>query len=121
MKNRGQALVFFILILPIILLALAFVVDIGNLNSVKKSTDQKITQIIETGLQNNLTEEEWNQLIEKNFSSIENKKIILTDNQVELSIDIKLQTIFSNLMKQSNYKITYTGHKENNKIKIIRK
>ena len=48
MKNRGQALVFFILILPIILLALAFVVDIGNLNSVKKSTDQKITQIIET-------------------------------------------------------------------------
>lgn len=121
MKNRGQALVFFILILPIILLALAFVVDIGNLNSVKKSTDQKITQIIETGLQNNLTEGEWNQLIEKNFSSIENKKIILKENQVELSIDIKLQTIFSNLMKQSNYKITYTGYKENDEIKIIRK
>ena len=121
MKNRGQTLVFFILLLPIILLVLAFVVDIGNLNNIKKSTNKKIEQIMETGLKNNLTEEDWNQLIEKNFSSIENKKIVLENNRIELFISIPVQTIFSNIMKQSNYKVTYIGYKENEEIKIIRK
>ena len=121
MNNKGQALVLFILLLPIILIALAFVVDIGLLNSTKKSTDQKLEQVIENNLKNNLLEQEIDELLILNFDNINYKNIVKKDNQIEITIEINLQTIFPNIMSQKKYKVTYIGYLENERIRTVRK
>lgn len=121
MNNKGQALVFFILLLPIILICLSFIVDIGLLNSTKKSTDQKLEQIIENGLSKNITYEEWDKLVINNFKNIESKNIIKNENSIEITIKIKLQPIFPNIMSEDTYEVTYLGYIETEKINIVRK
>lgn len=121
MNHKGQSLVLFILLLPIILIAMAFVVDIGLLTDVKKDTDQKLEQLIESGLINHLDEEKWTQLIDYNFENIESKHIIVNDDSIEISIQIKLTPIFPHIMLQKRYQVTYVGYMEIDQIKIIRK
>lgn len=121
MNHKGQSLVLFVLLLPIILIALAFVVDIGLLSITKKNVNQKLEQIIEDILQNNLNEEMCNQLINDNFDNIESKSFSKKDDSVEITIQIKLESIFPHIMLQNRYKVTYVGYINSEQINIVRK
>ena len=121
MKNRGQALVLFVLLLPIILLMFAFVIDIGLLSYSKKSINMKIEEIIEDGLSNNLSEREIHELLIKNIKNIENKNIIKKENGLQITLQIKLNPIFPNIVKQDKYEVTYSGKINEQNINIVRK
>ena len=121
MKNRGQVLVLFILLLPIILLAFTFIIDIGLLSYTKKNVDTKIQTIIEDSLQHSLTEEQIDGLLVQNIDNIESKTISQNDNSIQITIKVKLQPLFEHIIKQNRYEVAYIGKKVEDIIHIVRK
>lgn len=122
MKNRGQALILFILLLPLLLLILTIILNIGLTSIEIKKTDNKIKQIIEDSLNNDLDESQINQLIITNLDNILSKEIIKQDDTLEIKIIRKMEILYPSIINYNieNYEVTYKGIKED-KIKIIRK
>lgn len=117
MKNKGQALVLFVLLLPIIILTFSFVVDIGYVSVTKKRIDNNIEKIIENSFENELTEEEIKNLIIKNIDNIYIREITKTENNLKVDIKVTIDTIFSSI-KKNTYEKTYIATKQENEIKI---
>lgn len=122
MKNRGQALILFILLLPLLLLILTIILNIGLTSIEIKKTDNKIKQIIEDSLNNDLDESQINQLIMTNLDNIISKNIIIQNNTLEIKIIRKIEVLYPPIINYNieNYEVTYKGIKED-KIKIVRK
>lgn len=122
MKNRGQALILFILLLPLLLLILTIILNIGLTSIEIKKTDNKIKQIIEDSLNNDLEESKINQLIMTNLDNIISKEIIKQNNTLEIKIIRKIEVLYPSIINYNikNYEVTYKGIKED-KIKIVRK
>lgn len=111
MKNRGQTLVLFVLLLPIIILLMSFIINIGYISITKKKIDKNITTIIENSIENNLNEQEIKLLIYKNIENVYIKEIIQTENKIKIKIKVTINTIFLN-DKQNTYEQTYIKQKE---------
>lgn len=122
MKNRGQALILFILLLPLLLLILTIILNIGLTSIEIKKTDTKIKQIIEDSLNNDLEETKIKELIVTNLDNIISKEIIKQDNTLEITITRKIEVLYPSIINYNieNYEVTFKGIKEE-KIKIIRK
>lgn len=122
MKNRGQALILFILLLPLLLLILTIILNIGLTSIEIKKTDNKIKQIIEDSLNNDLEESQINQLIMTNLDNIISKEIIKQNNTLEIKIIRKIEVLYPSIINYNveKYEVTYKGIKED-KIKIVRK
>lgn len=122
MKNRGQALILFILLLPLLLLILTIILNIGLTSIEIKKTDNKIKQIIEDSLNNDLEESKINQLIMTNLDNIISKEIIKQNNTLEIKIIRKIEVLYPSIINYNikSYEVTYKGIKED-KIKIVRK
>lgn len=84
MKNKGQALVEFIIIMPVIIFILMAVVDFSNIG-ITKSKLENMTNDIGSMYKNNETKEEINNYINKN-----DKDIKLELNTNEKYTNIKL-------------------------------
>lgn len=114
MNNKGQVLVLFIIILPILLLGLIVSIDLINLTVLKQTTDNEIREIIYNGIKNNKTLEEINILIDKNIE-YEKKSVFRTDENIKINIT-QNKSIFG---KNIELKYNYEGILNNEKI-IIR-
>ena len=113
MNNKGQVLVLFILILPVILLGVVIGIDFFNISSLKSSTQNEIKEIINYGLNNDTTEENLNILIDKNIE-YDTKSLFKTNEEIKIKI-VQNKTLFGkNITLNYNYK----GIKENDKIII---
>ena len=117
MKNKGQALVLFVLLLPIIILIFSFVIDIGYVSVTKKKIDNNIEKIIANSFENNLTEEETKNLIIKNIDNVYIREITKTESNLKVDIKVTINTIFSGI-KQNTYEKSYKAIKQENEIKI---
>ena len=115
MKNKGQALVLFVLLLPIMILTFSFIIDIGYISVTKKKIDNTVQEIIKNSLENNLSEEETKNLIIKNIDNVYIRKITIVDNEIDIKVTIK--TIFSSI-KKNTYEKNYKVVKKENEIKI---
>lgn len=116
MKNRGQALVLFVLLLPIIILMLSYVINIGYISITKKETDNNIEKIIENSFENNLNETEIKNLIIKNIKNVYVREISKTENNIKIEIKVTINTFLNT--KQNTYEKTYVAIKQENEIKI---
>ena len=122
MNNRGQSLVLFVIIVPMVIFILFMIYDIGNMVLLKEKLDNINYLVIDYGLdyvgdsniQNKLSE-----LINKNKNDIDNVNIIIEDNVVKISLEDKLDNNIS-LLKNFDVFSKYIGYMEGNK-KIIRK
>ena len=113
MNNKGQSLVIFIIFIPVIIVILGIVIDIGLMGLDKIKTTNTLKNDIEYCLNNNCDEETLKQLISKN---IKYKKIdISMDNNIKIDITYQTNTVFTLFNNQINYKIT--GFKDNEKIR----
>lgn len=110
MNNKGQSLVLFIIIIPIILGITALVIDVGRTIATKNSLDNKIELIIECGLVDNLTKEELIELTEYNLSDYE-YIVDKNDKVIEINASTYVEGIFSNILnfKGFNVKSEYRG------------
>ena len=114
--SRGQVLVAFVLLIPVILMLLALIVDVGFLYVEKRKTDNVVKDIINYGLDNiNLQEvtlqEKITKLINSNLDDVQRLDIQKDTNRIEINVTRDKQSIFSNIYKDASYKIAsdYVG------------
>lgn len=122
MNNKGQSLVLFILIIPILLGVTALVIDVGETIATKNNINNKIEMIIECGLIDDLTVEEVNELAEYNLKEY-NYQVKVENDIIEINVNTYIEGIFSNILafKGFNIQSEYRGIMNNEEKVIIEK
>lgn len=119
MNNKGQTLVIFVIILPILLIMLTLVIDLGFLYIEKRNIENDVYDSVDYYLENiNDTDIETkvNELLNKNISDIDNITINETEEYVEISILKTRESLYSIITNSTDINISYKGFKNNNKI-----
>ena len=123
-NNKGQSLVMFILIIPIFLLILTLVYDVGNAIYEKDRLSNTNYLTIEYGLNNidTVTENDLKNLIEQNTSNLKYIYITIEENQIEIKIEKDAKSIIGKMFNFNLVKIIshYKGKIINNQKEIER-
>lgn len=120
MNNKGQSLVTFVLVIPIIFLIFMMIYDIGNMVLLKNELDNINNIALDYGL-DNINEENIKDKIEtliiKNKNDINSISINIEDNKIYITLEDSVNTkiSFGNIF---NVKSSYVGYIDNDK-KII--
>lgn len=119
MNNKGQSLVLFVLIIPILLLVIIGVYDIGKMSLLKSELDDINNIAIDYGLDNmdsTSIENDIRALIIKNKSDIDNVEIVIEDDKIYIKLEDTINVkLFSKLF---NVKSSYVGYIDDDK-KVI--
>ena len=102
LNNKGQSLVMFVVILPVIIMILMMVVDIGKMVNLKSELDNINYIAISYGLDNisdDDIQDKIRKLIYKNKLGIDEVKIEIDDGEVDISLVDGIDLI---LFKESN-------------------
>lgn len=101
-NNKGQALVEFIIILPIVLLLIISIIDFGNIMLKSYSLENDLDIVTDMYMENDLDNIN-NYVLDKNINiSYDKKDKFLTIN---LSKNIKISSIVISLMLGNNYDV----------------
>lgn len=123
-NNKGQSLVMFILIIPIFLLILTLVYDVGNAIYEKDRLSNTNYLTIEYGLNNidTVTENDLKNLIEQNTSNLKYIYVTIEGNQIEIKIEKDAKSIIGKMFNFNLVKIIshYKGKIINNQKEIER-
>ena len=123
-NNKGQSLVMFILIIPIFLLILTLVYDVGNAIYEKDRLSNTNYLTIEYGLNNidTVTENDLKNLIEQNTSNLKYIYVTIEENQIEIKMEKDAKSIIGKMFNFNLVKIIshYKGKIINNQKKIER-
>ena len=98
-NNKGQSLVMFVLIIPIFLLILTLVYDVGNAIYEKDRLSNTNYLTIEYGLNNidTVTENDLKNLIEQNTSNLKYIYVTIEENQIEIKIEKDAKSIIGKM------------------------
>ncbi len=102
LNNKGQSLVMFVVILPVIIMILMMVVDIGKMVNLKSELDNINYIAISYGLDNisdDDIQDKIRKLIYKNKLGIDEVKIEINDDEVDITLVDGIDLI---LLKESN-------------------
>ena len=123
-NNKGQSLVMFVLIIPIFLLILTLVYDVGNAIYEKDRLSNTNYLTIEYGLNNidTVTENDLKNLIEQNTSNLKYIYVTIEENQIEIKMEKDAKSIIGKMFNFNLVKIIshYEGKIINNKKEIER-
>lgn len=123
-NNKGQSLVMFVLIIPIFLLILTLVYNVGNAIYEKDRLSNTNYLTIEYGLNNidTVTENDLKNLIEQNTSNLKYIYITIEENQIEIKIEKDAKSIIGKMFNFNLVKIIshYKGKIINNQKEIER-
>jgi len=118
MNNKGQTLVMFVIVLPIILIILTLVVDMGLLYIEKRNISNNTKDAVEYYLDNlddiNI-EPKINNLLNENIDDI---KINIDNNTdyIEINVKKEYKSLYSVISNDQEISITYIGKKDNKEI-----
>ena len=118
LNNKGQVLVVFVILLPIFLIILTGLVDIGLLNLEIKKLNTNTYDAVEYYLDNYDNEDVLDNtkaLLNKNLKDI-NITIDDTDNIVTIKVVKNYKSIYSVISKKEGLTSKYIGNKETKKI-----
>lgn len=120
--RKGQSLVLFVLLLPLILGIMILVFDIGNAQVEKNKTNNTIEMILEIALEDNLQTAEIQSLLRKNLENHQSK-VTINDNKITIISDTYIKGVFSKTFGFQGFEVRseYVGEKINNKITITKK
>ena len=123
-NNKGQSLVMFVLIIPIFLLILTLVYDVGNAIYEKDRLSNTNYLTIEYGLNNidTVTENDLKNLIEQNTSNLKYIYVTIEENQIEIKMEKDAKSIIGKMFNFNLVKIIshYNGKIKNNQKEIER-
>lgn len=123
-NNKGQSLVMFVLIIPIFLLILTLVYDVGNAIYEKDRLSNTNYLTIEYGLNNidTVTENDLKNLIEQNTSNLKYIYVTIEENQIEIKMEKDAKSIIGKMFNFNLIKIIshYKGKIINNQKEIER-
>lgn len=122
MNNKGQTLVTFIILIPLVFLLLGLIYDIGVLVVEKKKIENSIKEIMEYSL-NNIDDSSLSDKI--NFNLKKNLKDInittsINNNIIKINIKKEIKTILIKVISKTKLDITYKGEIKDNKIIITK-
>ncbi len=126
MDRKGQILVGFLLLLPLLLILFAFVIDIGFMKVEERKLENTVKEAITYGLKQESPEEEVQQQVEtmirKNIDNIEFLDTVVTNGNIQVHLSTRQKNVFGIILNQRMYKIEkrYQGYLENETIKIIK-
>lgn len=119
MNNKGQALIIFVIILPILLMTLTLIIDLGFLYIEKRNINNTVCDAVEYYL-NNLNDVNVNNkikvLLNKNIKDIKDIDIKSNDEYVLITVTKDRKSIYSIIMQEHELSITYKGIKLDKKI-----
>ncbi len=123
LDNRGQSLVMFVVIVPLLLLVLAMVVDIGNLVNNKIEINSVNKLAISYGIDNidkDNIENEVKDIINKNYKDIDDIKISIQDEKISIDLKCYSKSIFGNIIGTKGYLIesSYKAYMDSGKKRI---
>lgn len=122
MNNKGQTLVVFVLVLPLIMLIIAGIVEIGRLTIIKSEYEQSITDAISYGLDNidqDNTKEKMAMLLDENIDCF--KEISISDGKITVHVSGNIDGMFSKMFKKQYYiDLSYKGYISSGKKKIVK-
>ncbi len=119
MNNRGQTLVIFIIILPVIILGVAYLVDTGLMYIGRSKLISTCKVIIDKYYEeNNIEDKIEKYFIDNNIDYRDYK--VSRDNNLKLEVESTIDSIFGNIVGIKEYEIVVkvTGYKDNEKIKF---
>ena len=125
LNNKGQSLVLFIVLLPILLLVIVLVVDVGTIMTSKQDLNNINYMMVDYGLSNlgkeNL-EEEIRKYIVLNDSEIDNMDIRVVDNEVYINMKKTEKSLIAHILNIKDFVIVseYKGTIINDKKSIER-
>ena len=123
-NNKGQSLVMFVLIIPIFLLILTLIYDVGNAIYEKDRLSNTNYLTIEYGLNNidTVTENDLKNLIEQITSNLKYIYVTIEDNQIEIKMEKDAKSIIGKMFNFNLVKIIshYKGKIINNQKEIER-
>lgn len=118
MNNKGQVLIIFVIMLPIFLMILALVVDLGLLSIEKRKIRNNTYDAVEYYL-NNIDNpekvEKTTKLLENNLNDID-IKIIDNNEDIVITVTKNYKSLYTIISNDQEIKITYKGIKESKEI-----
>lgn len=123
MNNKGQSLVLFVLLIPLVLLILVLVYDIGSMILKKLELDNINKLALDYGITNisddDITDE-LKKLIQKNISGINTIEISLDNEKINITLKDSIDNNISLIKDIDMFEIksSYVGYLSDNK-KII--
>ena len=124
-NNKGQTLVTFVIMLPIIIILLAAIVDIGYMYMETSKVNSINRLAIDYGLDNLKTDNidtKITNLVKENDEQLKVKELKIEDSKIKLEIEKNMKSIFGQVIGIKTYKIVsnYEGILEENKKQIIK-
>lgn len=106
MNNKGQVLIFFVLILPLLLLGATYIVDniyiSYNTNRLNSINDLVLNDVA-NGKLDIVNIDEY---IKKNDSNIVIEKININDDVIQIELSLKIKSIFGFIVGKDYYYLT---------------
>lgn len=122
LDRRGQSLVMFVLVIPIIILVLVSIFDVGNAIYEKNRLSNTNYLAINYALDNmgSINRDDIIDYILSNTDNISNYEVILDNDRVEIEINKEVHGIVSENINLINVKSRYIGTIRDNKKNIER-
>ena len=97
LNNKGQSLVMFIVLIPIVLLVFTLVYDVGNAIYEKERLSNTNYMTIEYALDNIYNENDLIELIMKNNSGLSSISVIIDNNVINIKISKNIRGIIGKM------------------------
>lgn len=115
LNNKGQSLVLFVVIIPILLFILILVIDIGKAINLKQELNNINKIVLDYGLDNleqDELEEELTELVKLNNNEIDKIDIRFDDDKIYLNIGCDMDLMFTSIADVSLLEVTssYVGY-----------
>ena len=125
MNNKGQTLVLFIILLPVILIMLVLVISLAASSIQKRKIDMVIKNTIEDNM-DNLNDIDINKqiddMLENNLGEFDERNIVIRSDYLEITVRTKISNLFDFITNDDTeiYQVTFVGT-GSDKIKIVRR
>lgn len=122
MNKRGQTLIIFVMLIPIILTMAALVIDVGLLYYKKN----EYTGIVEESIKEYFKDEDIlsaKKTLVLNGVSLDDTEINVSDNKITVTLDTKVDSIFGKVIRINDYeiKVSRVGTKDKERVIINKK
>ena len=124
LNNKGQVLVCFVIMLPILLLAIALIVNLGIYGIEKRKVSNTVKDTIKYGLNHiddDNVKDTMRDLIIQNIDDINASDINITTNNSYIKINVTKteKALFSGFNNNLQIDVIYSGNISDNGIKIM--
>lgn len=101
LNNRGQSLVMFVIIIPIFLLIITLVYDVGNAIYEKNRIENVVYMTIDYGLDNvdKVSKNDLTELIMENINNIKYISVDIDDKKIDIKVTKDVKGIVGKIFK----------------------